>query len=68
VRTDYLDLLLCVLARSTYVESKPRGEEIVATLRRIQAEELPDGEWRDAAEFDKTIATRILNEYLHCLL
>ena len=68
MRTDYLDLLLGVVSRSTYSESKARGREIVATLRRIGVEELPEEEGRDAAEFDKTIAGRILSEYIHCLL
>uniref|UniRef100_H2YFX7 SH3 domain-containing protein n=1 Tax=Ciona savignyi TaxID=51511 RepID=H2YFX7_CIOSA len=63
-RTEFLDLLLNLLHKSTYSELKHRNQEISEILTRISSEELPqDGGKESIVEFDKNIVEKIFVDF-----
>jgi len=62
LRTEYLDLLLNVVTKSTYVDGMHRSSEIIALLHRINNEEkVNDVAIDSVVDFDKTIVSDLLS-------
>ncbi|CAK8698497.1 unnamed protein product [Clavelina lepadiformis] len=69
LRTEYLDLLLNVLKRSSYHETKHKGNEILSVLERIRDEDaFIEDNLQTNVEFDKRIVNIILQEHKDCLV
>lgn len=60
LRTEYLDLLLNILANTDYSENRHRSIDIAQSLNRIQGEEQLDNETeQQILDFDKKIVEKI---------